>query len=183
MSENKRSFWSSIPGLVTGLAGLLTGIVGLVTVLIQLNVLGGGSSNKTAATATTSPAAGVTTTLGAGAGTTAVTELGSFTLSPKPLTFGPTEKVKTVTVKNTSDRTAITLKPPTVTGDNAAQFTPTFDTCTSGALLPGLSCTLKVTFTPAGPLGSYKATLQVQPQSGAVKGDEVALTASTLLGG
>ena len=40
-SENKKSFWSSIPGLVTGLAGLLTGVVGLVTVLIQLDVIGG----------------------------------------------------------------------------------------------------------------------------------------------
>ena len=40
MSENKKSFWSSIPGLVTGLAGLLTGVVGLVTVLIQLEDLG-----------------------------------------------------------------------------------------------------------------------------------------------
>jgi hypothetical protein len=183
VSDNKRSFWSSVPGLVTGLAGLLTGIVGLVTVLIQLNVIGGGSSDKTAVTEPT-PSAGVTTTAPTGVGSTATTELGTFVLSPKPLNFGPADpKVKTVTVKNTSDRVAITLKPPLVTGDNAAQFSAVFDTCGSAPLAPNLSCTLKVTFTPSGPLGNYKATLQVKPATGAVAGDEVTLTASTLLGG
>jgi hypothetical protein len=100
------------------------------------------------------------------------------------LTFAPTDpKVKTVTVKNTSDTAAISLQPPKVTGDNAAQFSATFDTCSAAPLRPGLSCTLKVTFTPGGLLGSYKAMLQIQPAAGAVRGDEVPLTASTLLGG
>ncbi len=175
MSENKRSFWSSVPGLVTGMAGLLTGIVGLVTVLIQLNVIGGDKPGTPAATATTVANAG---------GTTATTEVGSFTVSPKPLTFGPTDsKVKTVTVKNTSDTASISLQPPRVTGDNAGQFSAAFDTCSSAPLRPNLSCTLKVTFAPDRPLGNYKATLQVQPAAGAVRAEEVQLTASTLLGG
>lgn len=184
MSDNQRSFWSTIPGLVTGLAGLLTGIVGLVTVLIQLNVIGGGSSNKTAATEPAPAAGGITTTapVAGGNASTATTGLGSFSLSPKPLTFGPTDPtVKTITVTNMGTA-PITLKPPTVTGDNADQFSAAFDSCTSAPIIPGLSCTLKVTFKPGGPLGSYKATLQVAPATGAVRGDEVPLTASTLLG-
>jgi hypothetical protein len=178
MSESKKSFWSSIPGLVTGLAGLLTGIVGLVTVLIQLDVIGGDDAET--------PAPGVTTTV-AGATTgspvTPTTALGTFTLSPKPLTFGPNDKVKTVTVRNTSDVAAITLMAPKVIGDDAARFTPAFDTCSSAPLGPNLSCTIKVTFAPTGPLATYKATLQVVPATGAVRGDEVPITASTLLGG
>ena len=181
MSETKRSFWASVPGLVTGIAGLLTGVVGLVTVLIQLNIIGGdkaggdkASSDKPAVSATTLAPSGTTPT---------TAEVGSFTVAPKPVTFGPTDKVKTVTVKNTSDSASITLQPPRVTGDNATQFTAAFDTCSGAPLKPGLSCTLKVTFTPAGPLGNYKATLQVQPAAGAVRADEVPLTASSLLGG
>jgi hypothetical protein len=179
MSESKRSFWASVPGVVTGIAGLLTGVVGLVTVLIQLNVIGGDKAggNKVP----DAPGASVTTL--APSGTTPTTEVGSFTVAPKPLTFGPTDKVKTVTVKNTSDTASITLQPPKVTGDNAGQFSAAFDSCSGAPLRPGLSCTLKVTFTPAGALGNYKATLQVQPAAGAVRADEVPLTASSLLGG
>ena len=61
MSENKKSFFSSIPGLITGLAGLVTGIVGLFTVLIQLDVIGGDDdSGPTGAggTTTVAPATG-----------------------------------------------------------------------------------------------------------------------------
>jgi hypothetical protein len=181
MSENKRSFWASVPGLVTGIAGLLTGVVGLVTVLIQLNVIGGDKVGGNKASDT--PAVSATTVAPSGT-TPKAAEVGSFTVSPKPLTFGPTDpKVKTVTVKNTSDTAWLTLQSPRITGDNAAQFSAAFDTCSGAPLQPGLSCTLKVTFTPAGPLGNYKATLQIPAPAGAVRADEVPLTASTLLGG
>ncbi len=174
MSETKRSFWASVPGLVTGITGLLTGVVGLVAVLIQLDVIGGdGASDRPATTATTL----------ATSGTTPSTEVGSFTVIPDPLTFGPTDpKVKTVTVKNTSATVSISLQPPKVTGDTA-QFSAAFDTCSSAPITAGLSCTVKVTFSPSGALGNYKATLQIQPASGAVRADEVALSGSTLLGG
>lgn len=182
MSERSRSFWSTVPGLVTGLAGLLTGIVGLVTVLIQLGVLGGKSDDKstaatggtTSTTVTTLP--GVTTTA-FGATSTAAT--GTFTV-PATLDFpaaGPKEKP--LTVKNTSPSGTITLRQPTITGPDAARFSVSLDTCAQ-PLAANLSCTMQVTFAPNAALRTYSATLQITA-SGAARGAEVALTGSTLL--
>ena len=58
MSENSRSFFSTVPGLVTGLAGVLTAVVGLITVLIQLGVIGGDDSDGSPAVNAEPPASG-----------------------------------------------------------------------------------------------------------------------------
>ncbi|CAA9261792.1 MAG: hypothetical protein AVDCRST_MAG10-2788 [uncultured Acidimicrobiales bacterium] len=180
MSENKRSFFATVPGLVTGLAGLLTGIVGLVTVLIQLNVIGGDDSNGSTAVnaggpVTTSPAGG-----GGAGGTTPTTEGGTFTVSPSPLNFGPADpKEKTLTVKNTSSTARLSVQTPRVIGKDAERFSASSD-C-SGSLAPNLSCNVRVTFAPSGPLRTYEATVQIQA-TGAPRGAEVKVTASTLLG-
>ena len=174
MSENKRSFFSTIPGLVTGLAGLLTGIVGLVTVLIQLGVLGGdGDGNGTSATATT--VAGGTTVAGAGATPTA--EPPRFSVSPSSLDFKLTDpRDKKVTVRNESSATTLTVSPQ-VAGTDRAQFSASG--C-SAPVRPGLSCEVTVTFAPGGPLRTYQASLQISAPG--ARAEEVRLTASTLLG-
>jgi len=101
MSENKRSYFSTIPGLATGLAGVLTAIVGLITVLIQLDVIGGDDTNGS-----TAGNAGATTT-------TTTAESGTFTVSPTALEFGPTDlKEKILTIKNTSSVTTLTVQTP-----------------------------------------------------------------------
>ena len=175
MSENKKSFWTTLPGFVTGLAGLLTGIVGLVTVLIQLGVLGGDGSGG--ATSTTTTGAGTGT--GSGGAGTATTQAATFTVTPGTLDFKPADpREKTVTVRNTSDAATLTLSAPQVTGQDRAQFSASAGTC-SGPLRPGLSCEIRVTFAPAGPLRTYSAVLQVSAAGG--RGEEVRLTASTLL--
>lgn len=182
MSDGKRPFWSSVPGLITGLAGLLTGVVGLITLLVQQGVIGHDSGSTTGATGTT-----VTSTVAGGtSGTTSgapgrSTEAGSFTLNPSALDFGPTDpKQKTVTVKNTSTSATLTINEPIRTGTDADRFSASLSGCT--ALAPNLSCTIQVTFTPTSgaALKKYSATLQVTA-SGAARGAEVALTASTLL--
>ena len=175
MSEKTKSFFSTIPGLVTGLAGLLTGIVGLVTVLMQLNVIGGDDSKDVATTGTTIAPAG-----GGAAGAAATAGSVSFTVSPNPLNFGPTDpKEKVLTVRNTSTTERLAVQAPRVTGKDAARFTVAMGDCAS-PLAPNLSCTLRVTFAPSGPLATYEATVQVQA-SGAPQGVEVKLTGSTLL--
>lgn len=195
MNESKKSFWSTIPGLVTGLAGLLTGIVGLITVLIQLGVVGGGhnSNGKTVAASngavSTLPGTSPTTVgaydygygAGTGSGANTTVEAGTFTVLPATVDFLPTDaKDKDVTVKNTSDTAKITVDQPTITGTDAAQFSALYDTCTSAALPAGGSCTLKITFKPSGPLRKYNATLRVSAV-GAPRVSEVAISASTLL--
>ena len=177
MSENKRSFFSTIPGLVTGLAGLLTGIVGLVTVLMQLNVIGGDESNGSTAVNTGTSASAPA---GGGAGGTPTTEAGTFTASPSTLNFGPADpKEKVVKVTNTSDSARLTVQMPTLTGKDADRFTASPGDC-SGQLAPNLSCNVRVTFAPSGPLRSYEATLQIQA-TGAPRAAEVKVTASTVL--
>ena len=155
MSENKKSFFSSIPGLITGIAGLLTGVVGLVTVLIQLDVIGGGKDADAPSTAVSTtvagqaPAAGVTTTVA-----------GRFVVAPASLQLQATEREKSVRVENTG-ASVLTVQAPEVSGDDRAAFRA--DTgCSNVALRPGASCTLKITLTPTAALKTYTAKLVIE---------------------
>ncbi|HWD09476.1 MAG TPA: choice-of-anchor D domain-containing protein [Actinomycetota bacterium] len=63
----KRSFWSSVPGLVTGLAAIITGLVALISVFTRFNgshnTSNNGAPSPPAATSSPTPTAtGVTTT-------------------------------------------------------------------------------------------------------------------------
>ena len=182
MSESKKSFWSSVPGAVTGLAGLLTGVVGLITLLVQLNVIGGDSSDTVAVTDTTTAGSPTTAAGGSGQGSKSGGEAATFDVTERTLDFPPSgPKEKFVTVKNTSKTASITVLAPSVDGENPKAFAAALETCGKGAVAPGLSCTVKVTFTPpGGVLGRYKATLQIRAAE-ARSGAEVDLTGSTLL--
>ncbi len=46
MPTEKKSFWSSLPGMVTGAAGVVGAIVGVISVLIALGVIGGSNSRR-----------------------------------------------------------------------------------------------------------------------------------------
>ena len=155
MSENKKSFWASIPGLVTGLAGLLTGVVGLVTVLIQLDVIGGDDSAPTPTTV--APAVGAPP-VGGGATTTTIS--GQLVVEPTPIKLQATEREKAVTVRNRTTAT-VTLQKPEYTGPDRTAFS-TDAGCTNVPLRPGASCTVKVTLAPTGPLRTYKASLVLE---------------------
>lgn len=171
MSE-KKSFWSSIPGLVTGLAGLLTGVVGLVTVLIQLDVIG---AKDDAAT----PAAGVVTTV-AGGGSTATTAIsGRLTVAPTQLLkLQPNEREKNVTVTNSASASVTVMKPETSGPDQAAFKVD--EGCTNVSLKPGGSCTLKVQLTPSGVLKNYQAKLVLEAKEIPTV-TELPIEASTIL--
>lgn len=174
MSEGKRSFFATIPGLVTGLAGLLTGIVGLVTVLIQLGVVGGDSTSDNTSQATS-------TTVAQGAGSApSTTEVPRFVVTLTVIEFtsaGP--RTKTVTVKNESNSVLLNVQSPQITGPDRAQFNVSSGSCTS-PVGPGRACELSVTFSPAGPLRNYQASLEVGALG--ARAQEVRITASSLLG-
>jgi len=177
MSENKQkqSFWSTIPGLVTGLAGLLTGIVGLVTVLMQLDVLGGNGDNT--------PGAGVTTTVvpggtAGGAGGSATTISGRLTAEPSTLKLATGEREKTLRVVNNASAPVTVLKPE-FSGRDSSAFS-TDSGCTNVALRAGASCTLKIQLSPSGALKTYEASLVLEGKE-ISQVTEVPVTASTLL--
>jgi hypothetical protein len=172
MSESTKSFWASIPGLVTGLAGLLTGVVGLVTVLIQLDVIGGDDSSSTTA------AGGPTTVAPAAGGPTTTAISGRLAAEPTRLKLQPTEREKTVTVRNLSTATVTVLKPE-YTGKDRTAFS-TDSGCTNVALRPNGSCSVKVQLAPSGPLRTYEATLVVEAKE-ISQVTEVPVEATTLL--
>ncbi len=51
-SQHSKSFWSTIPGILTGCAALITAITGLITVLITIISSGGSDSTPTLPPAT-----------------------------------------------------------------------------------------------------------------------------------
>ena len=179
MSENKQSFWSTIPGLVTGLAGLLTGIVGLVTVLMQLDVIGGddGGTPNAAVTTTVVPGGTAGTTGGAGGGS-GTTISGRLTVEPTTLKLATGEREKTLTVRNASSAPVTVLKPE-YKGRDSTAFTVDSG-CTNVNLRVGASCTVKVQLAPSGPLKTYEASLVLEARE-IPQVTEVPVTASTLL--
>lgn len=175
MSESKQSFWSTIPGLVTGLAGLLTGIVGLVTVLMQLDVLGGNGDNTPGAAVTTTVAPGAAA--GAG-GSSATTISGRLTAEPATLKLATGEREKTLRVVNNATATVTVLKPEYKGRDSSAFSVDSG--CTNVALRAGASCTVKVQLSPGGTLKTYEASLVLEGKE-ISSVTEVPVTASTLL--
>lgn len=170
MSE-KKSFWSTVPGVVTGLTGLLTAVVGMVTVLIQLDVIGGDGAAP--------PNAAVTTTVaGAPAGPATTTITGRLTAEPASVRLAATEREKAVTVRNNASASVTVLKPDTTGRDRSAFRVD--DGCTNVTLRPGLSCTVKVHLNPSGPLKTYEAELVLEAREIA-QVTAVPLQASTLL--
>ncbi|HWI04883.1 MAG TPA: hypothetical protein VNT52_13815 [Acidimicrobiales bacterium] len=175
MSENKQSFWSTIPGLITGIAGLLTGIVGLVTVLIQLDVIGGGDDTPSAGVTTTIAPGGTAGTAG-GASGGAIS--GRLTADPASLRLATGEREKTLTVRNSANA-AVTVLKPEYTGTDRSAFS-TDAGCTNVVLQAGRSCTLKVTLSPSGPLKTYRANLVLEAKE-LQQATEVPIEATTLL--
>ena len=173
MSESKKSFFSSIPGLVTGLAGLLTGIVGLVTVLIQLDVIGGGGDD-------TGPVAagGPTTVAPATGGPTTTAIPGRLTAEPATLKLQTNEREKSVIVRNSASAVVTVMKPEASGRDQSAFKID--DGCTNVSLQPGKSCTVKVQLTPSGVLKTYQAKLVLEAKE-IVQVTEVPIEATIVL--
>jgi hypothetical protein len=166
VTDGNRSFWSSVPGLITGLAGLLTGIVGLVTVLIQLGVIGGGkdkASPPAGSVTTVTVAQGGSTTTGpvGGGAITPTTERGRFTVSPTLLSLQSSDRQKPLVVTNVSSTATITMLAPDFDGPDKAVFRADAG-CTNVLLPPGASCTLNVLFSPTGILRTYSANVVVK---------------------
>ena len=174
MGDSKRSFWTTIPGVVTGAASVLTAIVGLLTVAISLGWIGSkGDDSKPAANGapTTAPInstsstvfGATTTTLFGRTSTTLGTALTPLQATPSDLTFDSLgARDQTVTVRNGS-AASVPLRKPSVAGVDASQFTATDLTC--GARLDAnRTCEVRVTYL-ATKTGTSTAKLVVEPEA------------------
>jgi hypothetical protein len=160
MSAPNKSFFSSLAGLITGVAGILTAAVAVFGVAVNQGWLhGGASSGKSSAT----------TAHGASAP--------QYSVQPTSVDFqalgGTTANVS---VLNTGT-VAMNVEPPAVTGSGGAHFSASSESC-AGLVTPGRSCQIQVIFNPSP--GSYSATLVVQV-AGASRATEVGLKAQGIL--
>jgi hypothetical protein len=184
--SDSKSYWSSIPGAVTGIAGVLTALVGLLGVSVQLGWIGGDDNDSgSTTTATTAVGSAPTSSTRPGSGATATTaspaKNGEFAVEPTAVSFEPLQASReaTVTVRNSGD-VALTMRAPTVKGSNPDRFKATDVDCLGSPVPAGGSCDIKVTFDPKGP-GQYSAKLVVAA-SNASRQAEVDLKGSALLG-
>ncbi|HEX2273772.1 MAG TPA: hypothetical protein VHG90_07860 [Acidimicrobiales bacterium] len=131
-----KSFWSSIPGFVTGLAGILTGVVGLITVLIQLDVIGGGSDDSPSPA--DEPAATTETTrrsTRSGAGASQSGRAPQFSVSPASVRLDTgLNREADVVVRNTG-----AAGPLRLTSSTVSSVAPVLRTTTSASLLRPVS--------------------------------------------
>jgi hypothetical protein len=170
VSTRHKSFWSTIPGLITGVAGILTGVVGLGTLLVQLGVVGdnggGGSTTKTGP--------GVTSKGGSGTGSQGGSATTSFTVDPPAVKLSLTDKSATVTVRNTGSA-PLELDQPQLGGSNPDQFTVSSGSCTANDVRVGGSCTMTVTFK-----GGLAATATMTLSASGASSHQVTLQGSLL---
>jgi hypothetical protein len=192
MPEGKRNFWTTVPGVISGVAAIVTGLGVLIPLL-----LGVGSKHTNTNTASRSPSPSVTSSTGTegttsttGGGTTDTTSpsptdsLGSsptgsgatgatgITADPPSLSFGSVRinggtSDQAVTINNPNS-VPVTIEHVAITPSNAAAFTITSTTCGDGSTVaPQSSCQIKLHFAPTA-LGSASASLEVHyhpPQS------------------
>lgn len=179
MSKGK-AFFSTLPGVVSGVAAFVTAVVGLITVAVQLGWVGDDDGGGASTTVTTGTGGGDGGTGSAGAGaSTTVAGTGQLSVSPTQLTFAPLQaKEVTVTVRNDGNG-SVTLQPPTFAGPDRAQFSATYSGCPT-TLAPGRSCPVRVTFSPTR-AGRYQATLVMAPASGAARAVEVPIEGNHIL--
>lgn len=178
--SDKSSFWSSVPGVVTGAAGLLTGIVGLLTVSTQMGWIGGdGASTSTTTTSTvpgtpaTGPDGGFTTLPPSGPGT--------FEVDPRSLDFVALGGRRGVVMVENTGSTPLTVGPLEVEGTGADSFEVDDADCVATILAPGRTCEVLVT-TRGGGLGGRATGTLVIAAGGTTQVREVQLEASGLLG-
>jgi hypothetical protein len=157
----KGSFWSSLPGVLTGIAGLATAVVALLSLAASQGWIGGDGGGDADGT-------------GTGAGGEAPVRLDVKPTSVQFRAVPGASKQATVTVTNQGDA-AIQLQEP-FTEPDADQFEVDGGDCT-GSLPAGRSCKVEVTY--RGGLGEEaSATLVIAPESG--KAAQVPLDASVI---
>jgi len=179
MSDGK-PFWSSVPGVVTGVAGVISAIVGLVGVSTQLGWIGGDDKASTASSANGAPTTTASTVPGSPTTSAVAARSGEFEVEPASVSFEPLQpREATVTVRNTGD-VALTMRAPTVSRSGAEHFKATDMGCLGSTLSPGRSCEIKVTFAPLR-AGQHSAALVVAA-SNAPRQVEVDLKGNALLG-
>jgi len=187
----KGSVWTSIPGVVGGIAATVTGLVGLATVANQAGWLGGDDNkpaSKSDSTTTSTPVDGSTTTV-FGSPTTPFggssglggAGIASVELAPSRVVFGGLGGgSQRVTVTNEGDG-PVTVETVEIEGDNPQSFKVDGSGCVLVTLAPGRACIVEVETSAGGLAGRATARLMVGVEGSASPAQTI-LEASGLLG-
>jgi hypothetical protein len=180
MAPEKRNFWTTVPGIISGVAAIVTGLAVLIPLL-----LGAAGKHPNKNSALQSPTPGVTSTAGSESPTSTAGGSGSplpSDSSSSPATTSPgsgqsssgavglTANPASLNFKGTSDQsvtisnpgsTSVTIDKVVITGSNTAAFTITSTTCGERSTVdPSQSCQVTLHFTTPG-LGSSTAALEI----------------------
>jgi len=154
MSE-KKSFWATLPGILTGTATVITAALGLWATLSS----GGATSNtpQPVQTASPSPSSSLPPEL-------LTDELPEADVVPQSVDFGDRglgrTDSKSITVVN-SGEADLEIYQVSLTGEGADRFKVGLDTCASESIAPGSRCEITLEFSPSA-AGSFLATLQLE---------------------
>jgi hypothetical protein len=166
----KKPFWETAPGLITGIAAIVTGLAALIPILLRVT-RHEAPKNNSAAVASPSPTATPTSTAGSGGPTDtfggdvvplpegASPGTAGLVASPASADFGritvsSSPQERTVIVSN-QGVSPVTIDKVQITGDNAFSITGT--SCGGSTLAPQGSCQVTVRFTPV--LGVRSASI------------------------
>jgi hypothetical protein len=154
----KKNFWATLPGILTGTATVITAGLGLMSALDSSGTTG---NREQATTTMASPSPSVSTTL---AGETLFDDFPEADVVPQSLDFsdigaGRSES-KSVTVVNSGESELI-IDAVQVTGGGAGSFKVAQDSCASNTLAPGARCEITIAFSPDS-VGSFTAKLELQ---------------------
>jgi hypothetical protein len=155
----KKNFWATLPGILTGTATVITAGLGLMTTLNSSGTTGNKQEKTTTTLASPSPTASGTL-----APETLFDDFPRADLVPQSLDFSDLgvgrSETKSVTVIN-SGESDLVIDAVEVTGDGAPSFKVVQDTCASSSVAPGSRCEVTVAFSPPA-VGSFLATLELQ---------------------
>lgn len=145
MAKGERAFWSSLPGILTGLAGILTAAVALLGLALSQGWIGNGGGDDSS--------------VDAGG------EVVRISVEPEKLEFGglglPGADEKAVEVLN--DGTAPVTLETEITGEDEGKFSSDGTDCTTSPLPPGRTCEVTVSLDGSG---AASATLVISANGG-----------------
>jgi len=197
----KKSFWSTMPGLITGIAAIVTGLAALIPIMLNLT-----SKSPNKHSGSTTPAAtqsgSPTPSGGFGSGDTgspspgdtsgstespsaSASGSGALAATPSKADWGrvgvnSSPQQRTVTFGNQGSDPVTIDGDVTISGPQASAFSITSTTCGKGTTIaPASNCQVVITYTPA--LGTQTATLSVPYQPPRGSSTKVPLTATGTL--
>ena len=159
MSE-KRNFWQTIPGLITGLATIATAALALVPLFTN----GNDTPQPAGSPSPTSTASPTTRATGGGDTQQGVDSAPRALIAPKSIDFGRIATARTaaqtVTISNTGTEYLV-VEDASVTGRTEV-FSAEAQACLEETgIAPDSECEVEVTFAPSAP-GSYAGILEIE---------------------